>query len=426
MPADKNDSKHKKHCSSSRSNSSSSETTCKKNCNDSKKCKKDDKVYCVEKDKCKECDKPKVIHKVPVIISKPGKYCVTEELLYKGSETAITIAANNVTLDLAHHDLIIRHPSAIGISIIGVREVVVKNDAIKFTPKFDEHQICGNTVTGVLIRNSSKVLLDHLYIKNISQAILIDSSDDITVKNSHIENACTFGIRSLDSRGLVLENITFKNNSSIIKGGTALGAFSFIRTDNISFENLNSLNGDIFYGSGTNAVFRHLNIIFNDSKYFFSAFQLGSGGTETPGLASNVELLESNIQMQVIGFDSDSGSGGKASIISFADNVHYEKVNLSSVGAESNEDTAVLVIGRELLFPAEFENSKVTNFKLLASNVFAPEDNPVTSAIIMQPGNTPDLKNEGIVLDNVLVHNPGGQKIFNRATNGLTDTVLTV
>lgn len=418
MPADKHNCKHK-NCDST-SESSSCDITSNKH----KKHKKTEKVYCVEEDKCKKCNDPKVISKVPVIISKPGKYCVNKELVYKGCDAAITIAANNVTLDLGNNDLILRHSTATGIAVLNVREVLIKNDAIKYQPKCVEPIVCENEATGVLIRNSCKVQLEDLYIKFVSKGILIDESDDVKVINTHLENNCCYSIKSLHSKNLVLKKIHIKNN--LIIGGTVEGAIVFKKTDNILLDVLNSLNGDIFFESGNNGVFKHVNILFNDDQYVNSAFQLGSGGHEEPLTASNVSLLESNIEMQVVGVDSETGSAGKAAIISNASNVHFEKVNLKSAGVEdNNEGTAVLVVGRELLANPDFENTIVVrNFKLLASNVFAPSANPVNYAIVDQPGNVPDLANEGITYDNVLIFNPNGFNKFTRASVSLSDTVL--
>lgn len=421
MPADhKVHSKNRKHVSSSSSSScpSSSEPKPKK----------------------EKCANPYIIDHVPVCICKPGKYCVTKELHYKGTGTAIIISANNVTLDFANHDLVLHNKKATGIAIECVREVVIKNDVIAFAPP-----VCGvgpegdeNHALGILIKNSSKVLLQDLFLRDTAIGVLAVNSDDVSIVNTHFENNSDASLVTINVVGLILKKLTIKNNE--IVGGTTLGAVLFVATDNIYFDNLNSVRGDVFYRSGSNAIFKNINILFDDETYPFSMFQLGTTTefdpeffdrflhdnhenkykhciknleVDTDGRVTNVLVENSNFK------NTESSSTAKGSQITNAENIIYDNVSIWLAGAlEDNSDTIILVIGAE---QASGTASSVAAVQIRNSKLLAPENNPVTIGIRNQADE--GLDNQLVFFNNVVVHNPDGiqiQDFSNLFTNFLT------
>lgn len=189
-----NAAKHHKHSSSS----SSSES-------DRKSCKKSSKKSC--------CDKVHVISCVPVVIDKPGKWCVGKDLVYTGSGAAITVAANNVTLNFHNHSLTLTNRSAVGVYACGVQELTVENDiiqssAISTSPSSKAFHIV----------NCEKVKLDNIFTANTFFGVHAVSSRDVLVTHSrfkdHIGGGGTIdltsgGIRADTCSAVVIEESTF-------------------------------------------------------------------------------------------------------------------------------------------------------------------------------------------------------------------------
>lgn len=103
--------------------SCSSKKSCKKSC-----CKKrcdSSSDYCEERrdskrDHCRKnkCDcKPTPISCVPITITESGRYCVTRNLIYEeaGAGAAITIAADDVSIDFNSHSLLLKDGAATGV-----------------------------------------------------------------------------------------------------------------------------------------------------------------------------------------------------------------------------------------------------------------------------------------------------------------------
>lgn len=386
MPADHKDKTGKKKNDSS---SSSSE------------CKKEKKVEC----KDKNCELPIVIDQVPVCICKSGKYCVAKDLHYRGNDIAILVTANNVTIDFANHDLVLHNRAATGISIECVREIVIKNDAISFSSSANGVGPNGseNTAVGVNIKNSSKVLLENLFIKDVARGVFVEDSDDISIVNTHFENNSTASIKTNKVSGLVLEKIAIKNNE--IVGGSLEAAIRFDNTNNILFNGLNSYRGDIFYISGNNATFEKINIVFDDDTYSFSMFQLGSA-PPVRGLVSNVLVHDSNFK------NSAGSSTSKGAQITNANNVIFNDVSIWQAGAvEDNTDTGILAIGLE-------QNSgnanSVRNVQVRNSKLFAPADLPVSFGVRNQADE--GFENKNVFFYNVIVNNHDGVQIIDFAT----------
>lgn len=75
------------------------------------------------------------IDRVPKIISSPGNYCLTKDLINNvPAASAIIIMSDNVSIDLTKHQLIatgIKESSSAGVEAFGHSNIVVKNGTIK-------------------------------------------------------------------------------------------------------------------------------------------------------------------------------------------------------------------------------------------------------------------------------------------------------
>ncbi|MCE5293808.1 MAG: right-handed parallel beta-helix repeat-containing protein, partial [Chlamydiales bacterium] len=195
--AAKKNQKNPKHSSCSSSSRSSNDNCCKEVLHDL--------------DKKFACDKAHVISSVPAVIDKPGKWCVKKDLVYKGSGTAITITANNVTLNFNNHSLTLENPSAIGVYANTVQELTVLNDIIKSTT------ISTNPISRAFyILNCEKVTLDNIFTANTFYGVDAVNSKDVFVTHSrfkdHIggtDTASSGSIRVENCNAVVVEESTF-------------------------------------------------------------------------------------------------------------------------------------------------------------------------------------------------------------------------
>lgn len=128
------------------------------------------------------CDAPKPISCVPYTISEPGKYCVTCDLVYDGSHAAITVAADNVTLNFQNHDLTLTNPNAEGVLAQNVSEFTLLNDIIQGAQLFKTA-----TSAAVHLVNVNKALITNIYTKNTTKGVKIENSTDVRIEYSLIE-----------------------------------------------------------------------------------------------------------------------------------------------------------------------------------------------------------------------------------------------
>jgi len=129
------------------------------------------------------CDGYQVIDSVPVTISTPGKYCVTEDLIYSGSGAAITVTADDVSINFHNHSLTLISNQAEGILVQEVREFTLENDIIKGGNIFRTA-----TSAAIHLKEVTKATLRNLYTRNTTKGIFIEDSSDVLVVNCLLEN----------------------------------------------------------------------------------------------------------------------------------------------------------------------------------------------------------------------------------------------
>lgn len=201
------------------------------------------------------CNPPIAITSVPVTITEPGKYCVKQDLVYNGSGAAITVTANNVTINFHNHSLTLNNSGAQGVLVESltstpVREFVLENDIIQGSSLFKTATSAAvslvnvdkatlrniytfNTTKGVEIQNSTDVLVENSLLSNheglsvpttasIGAGILIDSSISVTVDGCDFEGAGLSPVTNLNeasnallvqgtSQDILVKNSTFNN-----------------------------------------------------------------------------------------------------------------------------------------------------------------------------------------------------------------------
>jgi Ca2+-binding RTX toxin-like protein len=169
-----------------------------------------------------------VISGVPAIITAPGVYTLTADLVYNSATgAAISIRANNVTIDLAGHKIVNAAASpgqtAVGISAINRSDVTVVNgtvsgffygvsltDQTTGSARYGGHEISNLTVTDCTFRGIRVEGAD-----NTVKGCTINDVSGTTV----YANAFAAGIESLGPRATIVGNRV----SEVYPGGTGEG-----------------------------------------------------------------------------------------------------------------------------------------------------------------------------------------------------------
>lgn len=195
------------------------------------------------------CHSSITISSVPVVIDKPGYYCVTNDLTYTGSESAIDIRASNVNIDFKGHVLTIPSTASLGISAQYVSDLLIKNGTIRCEAVSEDP----NNAAIQFFSNMQRVRFEKMVTQNTRRGIFalatgtdpyLSGFEEITINN------CAFthpgetgrGVQIGRVRDLVVENCAFNECGSI-----AL----FVSTDgrNVRINNCTFFNEAVF-GSG--------------------------------------------------------------------------------------------------------------------------------------------------------------------------------
>ena len=155
------------------------------------------------------------IDHVPFVITKSGKYCVTKDLIFADAGAAITVAANNVSINFANHNLTLTNPAGIGISATGISELFIENDSIS-TPAPSG----ALTSAGITLDHVTKVSINNVFTENTFTGInVLNNSNDIKITNYHHKNlAANFpgapaGVRIIGSVAVSIDQSTIELTS---------------------------------------------------------------------------------------------------------------------------------------------------------------------------------------------------------------------
>lgn len=170
---------------------------------------------------------PVAITSLPYTISKPGKYYVPNSLSYAGAGSAITVAADNVTINFYNNALTLTNANAIAISLNTVKECTIENGIIQ------------GPVLGLKIASSSGVHIQNTFL-NGAYATL-SSAQGIEFTGSSFEAGSLTNVACLSiansSEHITISNCTFNNwaetiaaqdvsamqiNDTLIRGSGAL------------------------------------------------------------------------------------------------------------------------------------------------------------------------------------------------------------
>lgn len=168
-----------------------------------------------EKAKSHKCKKAKASHAcvirqkdLPLVITRSGHYVFEKNIHYKGSGSAITIAANDVKVNLKSYSLTLDHPDATGIKVSDVSEIIIEGDAII-------HKSCHNqTGHGIHVSHANKVLLKDIFTINHHSGLLIEHSIDVNVVQSQFLDPAHAGAHVINSTNVQFDGCTFAGSAN--------------------------------------------------------------------------------------------------------------------------------------------------------------------------------------------------------------------
>lgn len=246
------------------------------------------------------------INSVPMTIVQPGKYTVTRDLVYNGTGDAISIAANNVTIEFANHSLHVADPQATGIFATSIKGVTITNALIS-----GSQQSTNFASSAIEFEDVRKSKIDNVYTENTFKGIFLVNSADATVINSHHTNHA-IGIASLQSNKMLFDGCYIVCSPTSVFSGMAFAGFNDLNIQNCSVENMDATPGcdGILLSSGSAGLIEHVVINTKTSSqrnYTPAAIHVGLSSESIA--CSNITIRDALVQNQNdIGLFIDMGT----------------------------------------------------------------------------------------------------------------------
>ena len=225
-----------------------------------------------------ECGPIHVIRKVPITIRKSGKYCVKKDLIFDGPGVAITVTANNVTINFNNHSLTINDSSAVGVLASGVREFTIENDIIQ-TPTVSTII----TSAAIQLTNCEKVALKNIFTLNTFFGVSIQNSDTVSITQSkfkdHIGGGAganaSFAISVGSSNNVVIEKSTVTGLSPNQGNNNIAGTIVFFGCIDCRVSNCQFTNAELLAAEKITGLIVENCTFEQPATGFFSLLQLG-------------------------------------------------------------------------------------------------------------------------------------------------------
>lgn len=373
---------------------------------DSKCCKHDDS------DCCDSCNprKYKKISYVPFEITKHGKYNLCKNLVYNGTDAAITISASNVTLNFCHHNLELTQDGAIGILINGVNEVVIENDAI-----FATSRASVDTSAAIHVVNSRKVILKDILAKETSYGVLIDDSNDVILRRFHAQNNSYANLRVNNSTGIVMEDSHLEN----VVDDLAVAGIRFDNVNDIQILKTKLFNADIFCRIIDGLLIDNVISIMDDPNYSYGVLQIGSN----TALDAEIIYAGNNVIVRNSTFSNrNSLDYGPAAFFGISghnwllENCNFECNRKNG----SPSETAGVAIGGNPAFPNLFGSAPTINYVNGCRIVNCNVKGSSTFGIVVASNRDTNSLNKNVVFDNVNVNGATEAGVFLYINNNTT------
>jgi len=356
---------------------SSQKSSCKARC-----CRSESDSYEEHNRSKNKCScKPKRISNVPITITKSGRYCVTRNLQYDDDLVAITIKANNVSIDFNQFNLSLTNGAAIGVSGIGFQNIEIKNGTIELKTDVIPTAI---TSAAILFDNIVKVTIDNIVTNNNFSGIVINRSEGILITNVTQKNHERSGLSDrpasisiTDSFDIIIRDSAMSARPSPSSSFTNSNGIVIATSQNIIIQdiNMNNVDGGIYLRGTNNVNIDKLNVSLTPSNPF-NFITIGS-----PTLPSINTIIKNSTFIskgEAIGADGIILQNGNDALIQNV--ILY----VNSSPYEPGAITGAINIG---IGPNSFSNVKIIDTVVSGPNV---------DAIVVGNGNN-------VTLDNVVV-----------------------
>lgn len=178
---------------------------------------------------------------LPYTISAPGQYYVQENLVYSGSDSAISIRANNVILDFNGYALHLSDSSANGVCVKRCSEFTIIGDVIS---NIGSGKQKGN---GIRISKSKNGLIQDVFTRHHQHGLKIKKSKYIFVQNADFGHAQYSAAIVQESASIGFDNSAFVDSNH---GLTLVGANRDCSLNNCTFPSANSSNLNVLQVEG--------------------------------------------------------------------------------------------------------------------------------------------------------------------------------
>jgi parallel beta-helix repeat protein len=334
---------------------------------------------------------------IPLIIKKPGTYFLKENIVYKHSDAAIIIKANNVVLNFETFSLTLSKHKATGILVENASEFVIIGDTIINTSSRKQQ---GH---GIKIVKSNIGLIQNSFTIRNRNGLFIKKSNGIQVQNSDFSHAAQSGALVQESTIVAFDNCVFADNNN---GLTLSGANKDILITNSSFPSSTFSNLNVQQVDGMivdNCSFTNI----GGASTKLNLVQFGDANPEqacNDVIFSNCTIINRPAHLPTLGNTAPEGLGIYQGSGFLVDSCVIDIDN-------TNQDPDADLSGIHISNPGLGINGTI------ASNVI------VRNCIIQGPatdGLYPDIGSSGVVLENNLVTGALKDGIFLAGTTAST------
>lgn len=145
---------------------------------------------------------------IPLVIRKSGIYQIEENLVYRGSDNAITIKANNVVLDFQTYSLHLSNHEATGVLIKDSSDFVIKGNVISNTSSKKQQG------SGIRISKAKHGFIKGVLTRHNRNGLKITKSKFIQIQNSDFSHAAQSGAFVQDSTDIAFDHCVFPDNNN--------------------------------------------------------------------------------------------------------------------------------------------------------------------------------------------------------------------
>lgn len=313
-----------------------------------------------------------IVDQLPFTISQPGKYSVTQDLVYNASGPAITVAADNVSINFHNHTLTLNDANSVGIYVKDAHEFTLENEVIQSTSS-----------TALHLANVNKASVNNIYTKSSTNGVTIENCQDIQLfssqfalgggivinGSSHITiDSCTFnGINSAygfhvegPSEEIIITNSTFNDCLSSIHAINVNGML----IDNCHLTASPSSNLNLVQLGSQDDGYLANNIIIRNST--FTQNQAIAGFNGILALAGSGCLFE-NLVINTSSSDLAEGYASSAIHIGYQDHIPYQNLLAKNCIITGANPRAILVeYGEKIVFDeCQISGASLYNLELL-------------------------------------------------------------